>query len=342
MLLYGKGVALKRYIYFNVEGTDIMKEVPEITEVEIDNFIIKHDPDFIITGTSAEDFCEKYIWKSAEKFKILSFGILDHWVLYGIRFSKYNISEISEYEFMKELIYMPTKVLVTDEYAKDGAIKDGILENKILVSGNPYFDYLLEKKEEIEKYVNKNQNEINILFVSQPLSALYNEDYVSNYYWGYNERTIFMTTISIIGKIAKKYNKRIKMIIKLHPKEEKNNFEDIILSNHYNNISFEVDRNTDGIELVLSSDIVMGISSMLLVEAVILGWPAMSIQIGLKRNNPFILDRINIVKSILNEESLYDDFHDFIINKEYKRVYFPIDKGSIERIINYIEELLYK
>ena len=44
------------------------------------------------------------------------------------------------FKYFEEYIY-PDKLWLIDEYAKEKATRDGIDENIIVVSGNPYYDY---------------------------------------------------------------------------------------------------------------------------------------------------------------------------------------------------------
>lgn len=70
------------------------------------------------------------------------------------------------------------------------------------------------------------------------------------------------------------------------------------------NVMLEMDKENDSFSVMKSVDLVCGMSSMFLLESMICQKPVLSIEIGLKRDNPFILDRIGYCKSILSEEEL--------------------------------------
>lgn len=95
--LFGKDFALEKYKSSGISGLDIMDYVPSFELDFIQKFINKEKPDFIITGTSADDFTEKYIWKSAGKLNIPLLAIMDQWVNYGVRFSNYGVSQLDDY-----------------------------------------------------------------------------------------------------------------------------------------------------------------------------------------------------------------------------------------------------
>lgn len=345
--LYGKDIALNKYNDYDLNGIDINNNLSGISQDEIYKFLLKEVPDFIITGTSADDFTEKYLWKCAQELKIPSFAILDQWMNYGLRFSKFGVSELKEYEKEKEHIYLPSKILVMDNYAKEQIIKEGIEEDKILVSGHPYFDYLINKKETMSDKVIKdfrktlgfNEDDYIITYASEPISKTYNESDNSEHYWGYNERTIFKEFISVLNQVAQEANKKIKLIIRLHPKENENNYNDFI-DNIDNNISVIIDRKLNGFKVMCASDLICGMSSMFLIESAVLGRQIISIQIGLNRNNPFVFDQIGIVKSVLNRSDLEEKIKEFITENKIEKYKFEIKKGAIDNAINFMEEIV--
>lgn len=345
--LYGKDVALNKYNEYGLKGIDINTKLSCISKDEIHKFLLKEAPNFLITGTSADDFTEKYLWECAEKLKIPSFAILDQWVNYGLRFSEFGVSELKEYENKREHSYLPSKILVMDNYAKKQMIKEGIGKDKILVSGHPYFEYLINKKETINNEVIKvfresissNDNDYIITYASEPISQTYNESDNSEHYWGYSERTIFKEFISVLNEVAQKSHKKIKLIIRLHPKESENNYNDLI-DNINNNISVLIDKKLDGFEVMCASNLICGMSSMFLIEGAVLGKPIISMQMGLNRDNPFVLDQIGIVKSVLDRKELEEKIQRVILKSETEKCKFEIQNGAINNIINFMEEII--
>lgn len=343
--LYGKDVALDKYNQYGLKGMDINIRLGSISQNGVYKFLLQEAPDFLITGTSADDFTEKYLWKSAEELKIPCFAILDQWINYGLRFSKFGVSELKEYEKKKEHIYLPSKILVMDNYAKEQIIKEGIGEDKVLISGHPYFDYLINKKETITDKVIEdfrysiglNEDDYIIIYASEPISETYNESDNSEHYWGYSERTIFKEFISVLNKVAQKSSKKIKLIIRLHPKEKENNYNDLI-DNINNNISILIDKKLDGFKLMCASNLICGMSSMFLIEGAVLEKSIISMQMGLNRDNPFVLDQIAVVKSVLDRKELEDKIKRSILKNEAEKCKYEIKNGAIDSIIKFMEE----
>lgn len=347
--LYGKDTALNKYEQYGLKGINITNTINNISQDEIYKFLSNEYPDFLITGTSADDFTEKYLWKSAQKLNIKSFAILDQWINYGIRFSEYSINQLPEYNISRNHKYMPYRILVMDTYAREQIIKEGISEKKVIVSGQPYFDYLIEKKEEINEHkVNsfkkdlfKNKEAILITYVSEPISTTYKESDDSEHYWGYTERSIFRSFFNVLDNVASRYKINVNLIIRLHPKENDDNYKDIIDNINSKYISILTDKKIDSFNLICDSDLICGMSSMFLIEAAIIGKAVLSIQIGLKRENPFILHRKGAIKSILYEEELEKRLEEILMNHEFNESYFKIEKGACDKIIQNMEAILW-
>ena len=82
---------------------------------------------------------------------------------------------------------------------------------------------------------------------------------------------------------------------------------------------------------------VCGMSSMFLIEAAIMDVPVISLQIGLKRDNPFVLDRTGVVPSILAASSLLAELERFIVRRERPRYGLDSSRNAVETIIREME-----
>lgn len=339
--LFGKDVALEKYLKSGLSGINIMNYVKNIDSESIREFLIKERPDFIITGTSSDDFTEKYLWKVGEELGIPSFAIIDQWINYGIRFSKYKSNEISEYNSDNKFHFLPSKILIMDEYAKEEAIKEGLDTSRLIVTGQPHFENILKYKEtssqefinNIRRKLDINNSDFLITFASEPIS----KDYCSTLnHIGYTEKTILEAILEKLEKITFVSGRKISVIIKLHPRENIETYHDII-SFKYDKINIHIDKTSNPFDLILASDLICGMSSMFLIESVILGKPIISVQIGLNKENPFILDRRGIMKSIMNNETLLIQLNDIIIKNKFPQYNFNIIKTPVKNVIFQME-----
>ncbi|MFH0969686.1 MAG: hypothetical protein V1804_04215 [Patescibacteria group bacterium] len=344
--IFGKDTSLERYKKFGLNGKNIMKFIGKLGLEEIKNFLSKTKPDFIITGTSANDFTEKFLWKAAEELKIPSFAILDQWLSYGIRFSRYGVSDLEEY--LKKPIheYLPTKIFVMDDYAKREMHKTGIKSDRIVIGGQPYFDLLNEKKKKItksgiilfKKELDISKSAFIVVFSSEPIEKAYGGKIKAIKNLGYTEKTILKELIHSLKKIAKSKKIKLNLIIKIHPKENLSDFKGIARNNGDKSLRIKIIKNCDSWNLILASDLVCGMVSMFLIESVLLNKKTLSIQIGLKKENPFILDRRNILKSVVKKKELKTRLENLIKNNKSKKYNFKLVENSSIKIINYIEK----
>jgi len=342
--VYGKDIALARFSSNNIEAADIVSEVGEVSEVSIGKFLADLRPDFIITGTSADDMTEKYLWKTAESLGIPSFAILDQWMNYGIRFSSYGVSQIQEYEKDKNFLFLPSKILVPDDLARRDSILEGLPEDKILVSGQPYFGWIKniqvsdDKIKRLRKDLDINNSDFIVVFASEPLQKIYKEEVKS--YWGYDEISLFLHFYKTMVEETKITKQNIKIIVKLHPKEDPDYYLKLKSEIRKDNIEIIIDQVSDPKLLIRVSDLVVGISSMFLLESVVLGKPTISLQIGLKRENPFMLDRIGVLKSIVTKVQLKEVVVKALTRNLTTSTSLKLVKDPVNKIITLMEKKL--
>lgn len=310
VLVYAKNTALSK-----------APNVIELKENDFQAFFKRLKPDCIITGTSANDFTEKLLWKTAKEMNIKSVAILDYWSNYGIRFSKYGTKDIEKYNSDKTFDYLPNFIIVMDEFAKAEMSKEGIPENIIYVLGNPHFLKLKElsknvDKEKIRSQFMKRNEEFMITFASQP----YTEDYGKG-----QEKQV----LKDLQEIVEKMDKRIAIVVKLHPKEDLskyNGFENIYL-----------DTKTHPIDIIMSSDLVVSLTSMFLVEAMILGKKVVSYQPMESNKDKFVFTRNGILEFINAKSEFEIEINEQIANKVKTCENVNVNINAVELIIDFLE-----
>lgn len=322
VLLYGDGTALERYRRAGFEGLSLIERTGETTSETIEVFLREEHPDFLITATSAEDFSEKYLWQAAESLGLPSFAILDQWLNYGIRFSPWGLLNISKYVVAPEHPFVPYRLIVMDDYAQDEIVKAQIMPREhILPLGQPYFERLLQRVEELPNMASL-RSEMGlpddtyvITFVSEPVSQDYAVESGESGYWGFTEQTIFSSFLSALEQATLRSGITVHVVIKLHPREPANNY-DAAIKIKSPLITITTDQVSDPLHLIHVSDLVCGMSSMMLIEAALINKPIISIMIGLQRESPFVLERRGMIASIRNsamlEKRLYEEMSGFM------------------------------
>lgn len=331
--LFGKNSALMRYNIIGVPAYDINCILKNYDYCDVLDFIKSQKPDLVVTGTSSEDFIEKYIWQVCFVLKIPCFAILDQWMNYGVRFSKYKASEIELYNKNKDHSFLPTKIFVMDEFAKQKTIQEGITANKIVVTGQPYFDWLTNALN--SQVVKLDYSENKILFISEPISQTFGN------YRGYTERSVFMELIKALELICKKHDLSVYIGIKLHPRENENNFVDFMNALKSKFIKFMIVQEPNFLKLLNDFNIICGMASMALLEAVILKKNVVSVQIGLNQESPFILDSLGILTSAKSLPDLYEKLKMVLIDKKSVQCDFYFVQNAIENIIAEVKEIFH-
>ena len=287
-------------------------------------------PDIIITGTSEiEDpkigrLESKFIF-TAKKMGIFTITILDFGTRFKERFSLNNKNLLDA---------LPDKICVPYNKMKNRMINMGFDRKKIAVIGNPYLDSkykikgIKDSKNIKAKYKRKISSKNIIYYVSQPITDRSN---IKNYLpIKFNEITVLCDIINIIRKLIKnRIYKKIKLIIKIHPSENKKKF--INLFRFYDDIDFEIDDDNESTnKYVNNANYIIGMFSMFLVELSYRTNNVISYQPS--NNNNFInLSKIKIIQS---KEVLYNHLRLKIKTKQKKYKY----QNSIEKLGKLIDK----
>ena len=305
-LVFAKGPALSIIPY--------AQELPE-------NVLDTVMPDFLITGTSADDFTERLLWNTATAMHIPSMAILDSWINYGVRFSKYGTESL--HLFSGKCDYLPKYVCVPDEIAKKEMIKDGVPESVILTFGNPHFEYIAaRKRSSVALCASVSDGKKTILFASQPFNDIYRNG---------SELIVLNDLI----EVSKSYSD-VDIRIRKHPKESPDKFVSY-LSNRVT-----IDLGDDIINSIAKAEIIVSVNSMVLIEAAFLNKKIISYQPRSKSGkDDFILTKNGTLPFI----SCIDEFRimfDELIKKENYSLKNKIKHiGVINQIKTFVEEQLY-
>ena len=285
-------------------GFEVVSHFKILPENTINNF----NPDLIITGTSANDKTEKNIWLKAKNKNIKTLAILDHWVNYGIRFSKYGLLELDK--FNKNPDIFPDYIIVPNNFAKEEMIKDGVRAEIIFPLGNPHFEQIkLNAPKCSEKYTDT------ILFCSEP----YIEDY------GAGKEKI---AASDIYNFCKKNS--LKLIIKLHPKEDVSKYKE------FEGINVKILKEAALTELMQKCALTISMTSMVLIEGAILHLPILSYQPSETNPDNFILTKQKVLPFINNYIDLCKYLTDIVLNRQPLEYNFDINFDAKEKIANFI------
>jgi hypothetical protein len=235
-LIYHWYVANKKRYFFSF---DLSGPAKKIFKKNLTKLNLKTD--YIVTGTGK--IKKKYIStiKYGKKNNIKTISFVDHYTNYGSRF------------FYNKSLVLPNEVWVFDKTSFLLA-KKFYKKSKIILKKNYYLKFLIKNYLIYKKKKNKKNNILKILFVSEPYLI---------------KKNLVKIIVNNIYNFIKKYNKKIKLVLRQHPSEKSN-----YLLNYLNykfkkdsNIKISFDDNLKIAKSLYESDIVIGGDTYALVLA---------------------------------------------------------------------------
>jgi len=284
-------------------------DVDSMSDGEIYDNLRKFNPNVCIFGTSFGYSIDKKIIEYASKNDIATLSIVDYWSNYWGRFIQSNKQ------------YLPDSICVIDELMKQEMLDLGFEKSILKVTGNPRF---VMYKNDPRKH-----DENIILFISQPLRA-------DDLQLGYDEYQVLEDVIEALNIIN---IKKHKIVIKLHPREKKNKYESIVKKS---SIPLVLNRDSDIEELIQKSVLLIGMSSIVLFHAALLGKSVISYQPNVKKDL-FILNKMGIQKTIKSKTELVNDIKRIIngkrklLNNNLANKY--CNETSISKVVSLVRSL---
>lgn len=318
----------------------------DLTDVSFDsmNHVLEEElPDLVLTGTSDQndrnkDIIEQCFIKAAKfKLGIKSLTIMDWWSRFRIRFSDIFIKDSG-------LCFLPDKIAVLDEIAKENALNDGIPPTVITVTGNPYFDVLPKKAEQftMERKIAIRQEiglgHETLFFYAGNIFKSEAKD------WGYWD----LDNIRLILDILKHGHEQgaLSIVVKLHPRmpdEDKDEIRQFL--NRSSAVKLITDIDTH--DLILASDLTFVAFSTVGIEAVNMSRPCISLQPGLgdSRKDVLIPSKKGIIPAgytpkdclILVRQAVYGEYRSFLLGNASV---FRTDGKATERVTNLVYDML--
>ncbi|MCX5829748.1 MAG: UDP-N-acetylglucosamine 2-epimerase [Deltaproteobacteria bacterium] len=282
--------------FFNLAARSARKTIvdEEVSPEDYDKLDLRQYA-FVLAGTSISGNLERSFVRKAREQGVPSFSVLDHWCEYRVRFQ-----DSSGY-----LNAVPDTIFVPDEIAQRDLLDMGIPGRQIVVSGHPALDvagkaaqYFSEKKRSqiLQQLALKDDRDY-VLFVSEPVESDHGSKDL-----GYSEFSILERICSTLLQLGKEI--RPPLVIKLHPREDSSKYAPMLRAYRALKI-VSVKDEIDRFDLMLSAKLVLGISSLLLLEAAVLGLPVYSVIPG-DDEQSFIGVRLGWVKHLRNQADIED------------------------------------
>lgn len=245
-------------------------------------------PDYIITSATSlpwKDMTEKYLWDAARRIGIGTMAFNDQWQNYSERFSGSTNGE--------KLRYLPDHINCIDEVGRREMIEEGFPEKSLIAFGHPYLSEVVARYSAMafEEAVfalgippGEFSREEALLFVSEPLLENYGNSR------GYNQYDV----LDLFLQNVLRARPGARVIIKLHPKDDPENFGKVL--ERFGRLSLHIVGNELPSLLCLTlSDRIFGMTSIMLIEAYLIGKTVVSLQPGLRVPDPLVLSRHGLI-----------------------------------------------
>lgn len=230
----------------------------------------------LLVATSANGIDhERRTTPIARRLGIPSLALLDFWSNYRLRF-----------EDADGQLLLPDRIAVMDELAVREMSAAGFPADILVVTGQPAFDGLPEHKRsftptrraQVRHDLGVADDELLVLYASQPFSALYGSLEKARAALGFDEDQVFELCFDTLAQLAGRYGKNLVFGIRRHPREAARPCQASRITG-FRTMSCQGDDRHDAI---LAADLVLGMNSALLMEAVLLGQIVVSVQPGLR------------------------------------------------------------
>lgn len=242
----------------------------------ITGLLKENDIGVLVFTSSVKDVTALSFARCAGKLFIPTIHVLDNWTNYSIRMETDGLPA-----------FVPDAYTVMDDLAFRGAWKDGVEGSVIFLTGQPALaslsrEYLswrhahgLARGDE-GTYSDK----IKLVFVSEPVEMDQGTSPAFPGYRGYTEKDI----LSLFCKAAERFSEKLEIRLLPHPREDRTG-----LWAHWKSCCGSLkggmlflDR---GRKALFDADAVVGMASVLLYEAWLLGKPVASLQPGLTKDS---------------------------------------------------------
>lgn len=255
-------------------------------------------PDILLLGTAWGLSWDKILIPLARDRNIPSVVVLDMWSNYRERFTHPPTGQVN----------LPTKIALMDEVALEQAIAAGLPPENLVITGQPYLETLpsqLQHPEIVEQAKQLRQSWQSsspaskiILFASESFARDYGVD--TPHYRGYTEIDALDGLVRAIEEVEKQTQSHWEIVVKLHPDQPLESFQPNPLARR----KIRTIANAPSLACLKAADVIVGMTSMFLLESAFARQPTLSFQPGVRKKEDFIGTRIGIVPTATSVEEL--------------------------------------
>lgn len=299
-------------------------------------------PTLVLTGTSVNGVdLEKQFIAAATRSNVPSVAVLDFWSNYRPRFADQR----------GDLTYLPDRVAVMDTQARSEMIAEGFPPERLVVTGQPAFDCLAAvrvrstpaARAELRNALGVRERQRMVLFASQPLAALWGNDPSVESHPGYTEQTVLDLLCAALSRIVLRRGGAITLVVRPHPREG------VIDLSRFESAPVRVisDSTHDGRQMALAADLVVGMTTVLLVEACLLGCVTVSLQPGLRKADVLPTNRAGLTRAVYDARDVEGNMEALLFDHTARgellakeRLESPAQPQATRQVVELIDSLV--
>jgi hypothetical protein len=291
-------------------------EFPDWDEADLQQRWRRRPPDAVVTGTSHYQPFEPTLWRLAARQGIPSLAILDSWVNLAMRFSQGR----------------PDFVGAVDTGQVADLARLGFSTDRVLLAGHPFLrDLLRSRSQRAPVEPRAASASVRLLFVSEPIA----QDVAAgrNPPFGFDQIDVFQL-LDQAATIAADVDRRVTIGVRLHPYEDPARLLARMRERPpHPHVEVRVIAQQEPAHHSLEwADLVTGIGSMLLLEAIAFGRPVLSVQPGLIREDTFIASERGFVDKLLDRDSAVDTLADHLRRPERREATRSKNAGFLDTL----------
>lgn len=240
-----------------------------------------HRPALLVTGMSYHADFERLLWRAARVAGIRSLAFLDAWINFRPRLT---LSDGS--------IIQPDAVGVIDVWSRQRFQRDTGFQGPLHTVGQPHLERLVAKLRPLRQRQIGGGRKLAVFFTEPVAQHLRGADYP-----GYDQ---FSALTALSNAMAG--HPGIDLAVKVHPKDSASDWLRWLAASGLRDRCRLTEDGTP--ELLATADLVVGMTTMVLIEAGLLGVPTLSVQIERNRAVNPILDALPDITVVTKEGAL--------------------------------------
>ena len=230
----------------------------------------------LVTGTSFNAVGDQHFWTWDSAQGIPSLAFVDNWTNYCQRFSSVGMSVGTATGTDRSdcrCDCLPTRIAVIDTLMAMRLIEAGCPQERVVITGHPGWDPIIQRRGECAPTLQRTLagERILVLFVSEPLAQYYGNAL------GYTEVEALRLLCDVLTTRGDQHNEWYTVAVKPHPVQEGTTLAPLVGDARRVHVCLVAG---DRLDLVAASRIVVGMNSLLLYEAALMGKPVVALQPG--------------------------------------------------------------